>query len=444
MLLATPFLTENDPRLPYVGSRDPLGVLAIWTRVGRTCIGNLTTNSNSVRNFKVLLLGCHFARLVADERGREEELPTFLRWEQLAAYARAQVLKETGFRGVERVRVRLTNGEALRLGLSESEQILSDQKVYGLWGTHTVPAEASGLLEREPLRLTAAAHDVLEHVYLPALSRAGADGVRTILEYVSKEGAALRLGRPTEVRLLKAIAGVLERLDPREVELFQRHLLHGGPNDADPIHGTNGRQKLLAELLEASVPEDDEWRPSPGAVSALARQAARRGATGLDLAEHLERVRACEAVLAPAVALFVYLLQSSGQSLDTLAERLDQHWGKTLTSTLPLARLIELAPLIKEGTSTAEAARSWHGLAQALHAADHRRALELLLELHAAVMKAREAAPWCVLEGSKLRVDQSDDLEGELPTREELPELWRHGYFLSSLRRIALELRQAR
>jgi hypothetical protein len=64
-MLTSPFLTDLDSRAAVKGSRDPQGIQQIWTRLGRHVIGNLTTVSDSVRDFTTLLLGYYFAaRLV--------------------------------------------------------------------------------------------------------------------------------------------------------------------------------------------------------------------------------------------------------------------------------------------------------------------------------------------------------------------------------------------
>lgn len=80
-----PFLTDLDSRAAIKGSRDPLGVQPIWTRMGRHVVGNLTTVSTSVRDFTVTMLGYYFAERVAEETGVSDDLNVFLRWEQLAA-----------------------------------------------------------------------------------------------------------------------------------------------------------------------------------------------------------------------------------------------------------------------------------------------------------------------------------------------------------------------
>ena len=65
-MVSMPFLTQLDSRAKVRGSRDPLGVQAIWTRMGRHVVGNLTTVSTSVRDFTTTMLGYYFAERVAE------------------------------------------------------------------------------------------------------------------------------------------------------------------------------------------------------------------------------------------------------------------------------------------------------------------------------------------------------------------------------------------
>ena len=124
-----PFLTDVDSRAAVKGSRDPLGIQPIWTAVGRRVIGNLTTVSNSVRDFTTTLLGYYFAERVAAELGPGTELETFLKFEQLAAYVRAEKNKDFSFRGTERVRKALSDGSRVSISAERIHQILSNQKI---------------------------------------------------------------------------------------------------------------------------------------------------------------------------------------------------------------------------------------------------------------------------------------------------------------------------
>src|SRR2546421_3199416 len=135
-MLDTPFLTELDSRAAVKGSRDPLGVQSIWTRFGRQVVGNLTTVSTSVRDFTTLLLGYYFAERLAAEGTPGSELDTFLKFEQLAAYARVFVNGDTSLRGTERVQKALSEGTRVSISADQASQILGNQKIYGLWGLY--------------------------------------------------------------------------------------------------------------------------------------------------------------------------------------------------------------------------------------------------------------------------------------------------------------------
>ena len=123
-----PFLTDLDSRAAVKGSRDPLGIQQIWTRLGRHVVGNLTTVSTSVRDYATLLLGYHFAEQVAEHAGPGSELATFMKWEQLAAYCRARCNSDFVFRGTEKVQRILSEGTRICLSADRNHQILSNDR----------------------------------------------------------------------------------------------------------------------------------------------------------------------------------------------------------------------------------------------------------------------------------------------------------------------------
>ncbi len=63
-----------------------------------------------MRDFTTLVLGYYFAERIANEGGGEGDLAAFLRWEQLAAYARGEINGDWASRGVERVKRNLQDG----------------------------------------------------------------------------------------------------------------------------------------------------------------------------------------------------------------------------------------------------------------------------------------------------------------------------------------------
>ena len=122
-----PFLTDIDSRAAIKGSRDPLGVQPIWTKLGRHIVGNLTTVSTSVRDFTTLLLGYYFAERVAESGGSDGDLAVFLKWEQLAAYARWEIVGDHSFRGTERTGKNLqeTRRASRMMGVGSSSRFTS-------------------------------------------------------------------------------------------------------------------------------------------------------------------------------------------------------------------------------------------------------------------------------------------------------------------------------
>ena len=383
-LLDVPFLTDLDARATVKGSRDPLGIQPIWTRFGRHVVGNLTTVSNSVRDFTTLLLGYWFAERIADERGPGSELASFLKWEQLAAYARAAVNRDFAFRGTERVRRNLSEGLRVTLSDNPAHQILGNQKICGLWGLYTVPARASALLDGDPARLTPPARAFVERHYLPVLVAGGGRDARRIRGVLSQAPVRVDLSG-ADAAMVSAEADALKpSLSAEERQFYTSYLLHGGPQD-----GTAGRQQL-AELLRGTL-EDSAFAWSPAVVGHLAKAAARRGRDWEPLAHQLSRIRTSESVLAPASAVFTYLLGLDGKAPDLVSRRLRNSWGKGLRS-VDAAAFAELQGEIGAGDGPTGA--RWADVAKALAAGEYGRLVDLLVAQNAAVMTQRSGAPW--------------------------------------------------
>ncbi len=431
-MLKTPFLTALDTRAAVKGSRDPLGIQQIWTRLGRHVVGNLTTVSNSVRDFTTLLLGYYFASRLAEELGPGTELSTFLKWEQLASYARAAVNRDFAFRGTERVRKNHSEGLRVTLSADRAHQTLGNQKIYGLWGLYTVPARASGLVEGDPTRLTPPALELVERLYVPILEERSRKNVQRILSLLRPRAARLDI-RGADSDVVEAVGRALRRrLLAKESEFYRFHLLHGGPQDS-----TSGRQRQLAELLQSTLGRPDfEW--SPLMVNNLAKDA--RGDHRDSLAHRLDRIRTSETVLAPVSALFTHMLGLDKKGVDVVTKRLRDEWGHGLRTVSPEA-FGELRVEIAAGDPAA--GDRWVGIADALAAGEYGKLVELLVEQNKTVMAARGGAPWIEKRGGKLHVRFHDE-HGSLPRREELPALWRFPYFLDSLRSVAATLKENR
>jgi hypothetical protein len=432
----TPFLTDLDPRAAVKGSRDPLGIQAIWTRFGRHVVGNLSNASNSVRDFTILILGYHFAARVADVTGPGTELATFLKWEQLAAYARAHVNNDWGFRGTERVRRNLDE-RVVTLSAETAHQILSSQKAYGIWGLYSVPGRASGLLNGQPARLTAPAQELVERTYLASLTRAGLHDGKRLVELFTKDQVKLDLARAPDKSILQAVAGLIEaNVGAVERQFYREHLLHGGPNDS-----TEGRQRQFAELLESRLTtEAFQW--TPATVIAFAKEAEKRGEQWQSLGFYLRRIETAERILAPASELFTYLLGCDGVAIAEITKRMRQEegWGHTVT-TIPLAATSHLKAEL--GHHDDHAGQRWLEIADSMATGDYSQLITLLVQQNKSVMHSRGGAAWIEEEKGLLKVRVTEE-RGHLPRRTDLQTLWRFPYFLNSLCSVAAALQEKR
>lgn len=433
-MVSMPFLTDLDSRAAIKGSRDPLGVQSIWTRMGRHVVGNLTTVSTSVRDFTVTMLGYYFAERVAEETAVSDDLNVFLRWEQLAAYARGGGNNDWVFRGTERTKKNWNSADRVRLGADSGSFILSDQKTYGLWGLYSVPSRSSGLVEGSPTRLTAAGRQFVEENYLPILDGKAMARGKGLVDILAKRSVELRPKDRDRV-LFGSVAKVLRRkFTSAERSLYVQHLVEGGPRDS-----TQGGQRLLADAMKTTFDMKD-WQLSPVAVSHLAKHCrATAGDTGRQVAEYLERIRVAEQLLAPCVSLFAYFLSSDNQRLDDVALSIRKQWGPGLRSVDQKA-LKAIEPELIDASGERESARRWQAIAGALAQGDYATAITHLIDQNREVMVLRgAAAPWVEIRDGKLHVKLAAET-GNLPTEEDLYTHWIHSYFLDSLRIVTKEL----
>lgn len=429
-----PFLTDLDPQAAIKGSRDPLGVQTIWARLGRNVVGNLTTVTTSVRDFTTTILGYYFAERVSNEAHGDGDLAVFLRWEQLAAYARGEVNGDFAFRGVDRVKKNLSEANTVRLGIDSTAQILSNQKTYGLWGLYSVASRSSGFLEGEPTRLTSDARDLVENHFLPAFTAAGLRNADAVVALLAKSRSDLDIKKSGR-KLLEGVAKVLApRIAGPERSTYRRHLLLGGPSDR-----TAGGQAILVAAMETTL-DDDDWEMSPPSIRHLAKRCRSQGEPGTVVAERMERIRTAEMLLAPASELFSLLLASDGQTVADVSKIAHRQWGGSV-STIDVTATEPLEADLRDSSGEPETGRRWVHLARAMAGGDYDRALGNLMDQNRFVMKVRGGGPWVDLDNGKIRVRFRDDKTAVLPKKSELPTLWRHSYFLDSLRAMALALR---
>ena len=297
----------------------PLGAQTIWTAFGRRVVTNLTTQTNSARGFTILLLGRYLVgRAIEDGRiGRDLALDAFLRFEQVGAYVRCAAHNVQGdIRGIERVRSRLEE-HAGRVPIRAGPDgcILGDQRVNGLWGLFSTSARVSGLIPDDPVGLTPAATAFVEREYLPVLRPA----MEPLSHLVARDGT-LDTDTPDEV--FSTLSEVLpESFTGKEREFYGEYIRDG-------LHvGTPGanRQRTFRELLVHHVELDS--RTGRSDFTSL-REAAR--SVDEELSNCLDRITRLEAVLAPAMSLFDFMLTCHHRRLGDIADELMHRWGNAV------------------------------------------------------------------------------------------------------------------
>lgn len=429
---STPFLTLEDPNARIKGSRDPLGLVVIWSTFGRRVIGNLTTQSRSVRGFTTLLLGRWLAdRLVsAGKAHAEDALDIFLRMEQLSAYVRRVAHDERGeIRGIERVERNLReSGEKPRIGTDRGELILSDQKTYGLWGLYTVPARVSGWLPDGPVGVTALARDFVEAEYWPTLQP-----VARALEQLVLKGGRLDTTRGGTA-VFRALADVLQpAFSPAEIDFYGRDLRDGlgGQSLAGSL------QQGLRVLFEGQSELDQPVGRIE--VEALVARARREHEA---LAEQLARIASTEALLAPADRMFEHVLARSGKGVGEVAGELAKHWRHGVPH-LDRSAFGELVPGIRAVTGPAIATQI-DGCHSALAERRFDDAIRALVDWNRLVMEQRHSGPWVRIGEADILDVRYRGIERLLPTDDELPTLWQNSYFLDSLKSVTRQLQAKR
>ena len=417
------FLTALDPRARIRGSRDGVGAQGAWAGVARPLIGNLTTVTSSLRGFVTLLVGLRLAERAEAETAESTD-DAFLVWEQMAAFARRLMHDHRDFPGLRRVARRAAEATDRRVRLSArpEHQILGNQRTYGLLGNYTAPARVSGLVRSgSPVRLAPEAAAFVDRAYLPRLAAAWGRDCRGLVRAL---GDASVLYDISDNQRLAAIASLFgDALDADEAEFYRSHLVRGGPQDP-----TGGRQARLAELVEAYLGEAGVLSQKLFAVLAAAGDD--RGWT--DVGGLLRRVAAGESLLAPATALFGYVLGQHGRRVDDVARNVRDRWGDRLTSVHPDATTV-----LSQG--------HWPTIGDALASGDYRTAVEALVARNTAVMADRGGAlPWVEITDQAYLMVRFRGEAAELPDGETARSLWTYPYFVPSLRSILVSLHKGR
>lgn len=377
------FFTLLDDSLRPRGSRDPLGVELLWSRIGRKLVGNLTTVTAHLDNFILTLVGFY---LCVDERKNQTDWVSFERFEQLTARARVARGLSSGVIGVRRIRQ--SEGFPVFLGNKSRAHILDDQRQAGLWGLYSSALAASGLsdsMRRPSLRGTAIAQQFLA---------AAPDQVwRLALD--------MQIDHISEKDMHQAADWVVALLgDPGGRETLANCLLSGG-DTPEPWQGevfSQGRSFMADRTAAPSARDFLRWLTKESET----------------LQDYAGRVLQFDEALVLASLSFNWLLGCHGRTAEQIAEQMSglAHWPFQTPSIPDFSTEITDSEWHRRAASLAE-------FCTAMAAGEWCLATERLFDYHATIARARGGSPWCYWEGDQIKVVMSTT-PGTLPLAAEI------------------------
>ena len=266
------------------GSRDPLGFQVLWQNVGRSLIPELSTVSSSIRDFQVMALA-HAYKTSTGMTDRDYAA-FFLCLEQLMAYVRlSQFENEGGFNGIDRTKKLLNDGRD-EVELSVGNQLLSNQRSYGIWGKYSRPFEDMGI-GKDKAFLQVQEKKIADNQKLAAL----------VEQLAKKRGAAVKVSKSS----LADFATPLQRPEGIERKLYVDYLL------TDTCKG-----RLLALVAERPELIDMKFYQRLGRIGDLA--------SGEELGSLAIGIANTERVLSPLNRIFRHLQTRSSWSDAELAD----------------------------------------------------------------------------------------------------------------------------
>lgn len=425
-----PFLTELDPRLKIRGSRDPLGIQAVWATVGRQLVGNLTLVSNDIASFRTLLIGYG---LPAEDAPAAERLRLFLRWEQAAAACRVAVKDTAAPLGALRVRRALNKDGTWTLSEAPGEQILGDQRATGLWVLYHRAARTSGLVT-EARKLTPTGHTLVDR-WMNTLGSEASDVLADVRH--AKRRPVIVTTADGATPQAEAIAQLLVSGTGADRAMLQRHLVNGivGAADEIPQRLAGGRQTRLAALVAAQDPA----LLLADLVETVKTAGAALGDT--ELVRALDLILITETALRPADAAFDALLQDGhGMTVADIGRRIERAWPSVGSSVRANELRAQVAPVLTPALKQ-QRTSLWLDVADAAAASRWTGVVRGLLALHTHTMAQRGSAPW-------VRLDEEDVIDvrlregSELPTEGQLNERGFNPYYLPPLRSLLRDLQE--
>jgi hypothetical protein len=387
------FISIQDPRQRPKGTRDSLGFEQIWTLYGRKIISGITTITSSLDNFIIALLGFYLSEENTNNENSQEKAHFFIRYEQLMAYLRLEKNPNSNVLGISRAKKNMLDGNE---SLSITNQILSSQLSYGLWGLYSSALADVGLIKnRVP---TKQAEEIIGSIKKKYPS---------LIKYIVEKSKDEHFGKLRYEKHSDSLAEILNNEDIKnkmlEILLQKSSLYQYVLNDTYRTY--DGKIKYIKELIEDILNTSNDE----------------------NLLNDIRDIEKIDLVMLVANKLFNAIRHSNydGQSLDNFVEHIsDINFPSPLTLPVRKEKLrskVELEHFVNY-----------------LNTKQYKEAIKILLQINVNIMKERNSIPWVEINEDilKIRVKTSDTIE-----KDEQFKGMEYNYFIYSYLGIATNLK---
>lgn len=421
------FFTELAPDARIQGSRDPLGILPVWSRLGRGLIRNVTTVSGDLRGWTTLLIMAGlYGELVETGAIDAQDTAALYRAEQLVAFSRISCNPNAAeVRGSTRLKALLARADGgkrpIRLGLDPERRILNNQGATGVWGQISSPAGASRLIDKGRHCLTADSLPVWHQSFRPRL----AEHLTRINEILlDNRGFEPGKGDRDLARRLESLHE--GKLTQTEADVYRDHVLYAGAGSAS----------VQANFV-------DLWRKQSGPtalrkdldmVKVAALAIAARRANQSEVAVALENIVSAEKLLSPMEQLFSWILGRHRETMDQLVVGIRAVWPNPIHQAAAATDDMLRGP-IESVYGRGEVFDAFIATRAALVSGAWATAVTSLIQLNALTMRRRGGDSWVTVNKDRLDVRIADE-QAALPEPDELDRALVHSFYLDPLRRL--------
>ncbi len=377
------YFTKEDPDYRPKGSRDPLGFQVLWQNQGKKLIPYLSTVSSNLHDFQIMCLAYYLY-------GKEPDnhfVRFFIRIEQLMGYVRYNPSNVQGFNGIDGIKRKLNESSRVSISNNAEDQILSNQRAYGIWGKYNRPFQ--------DIRFTK----------------------QPEFQSVFDEKISLLVGKSTALKILEKILTkdqskfILEEINclspllaftPRELEFYKNNILL--------VQHENALQNELFDFVyKTSLPDKLQL------YNFLQSFSNSLGQRNDQLKGLIEEIKNTEMILCPLNRIFRYLQTKA-------------HWERNEIMEDPYIRQCKTnVDYVFHGGS--DQAKTKNHLVHILHQ-DSWNLVNSLAQRHKEVSSWREGISWVSATNSHLEIHHTDGGYKQLDFNPETD--YDNGYFIDT------------